>query len=253
MDERALYDLLIPAMYVAAGVVFAALLWVAAPYDRHGSRGWGATISSRWGWRFMEAPAALVILICALFAEPCLGAIPWVLLGLWEVHYFYRAFIYPSRRRDGDRCMPWMIVAMGMLFNGVNGYLNGRWLFAFAPGYGAGWWTWPGTWLGLALYGGGMWINRQADAQLRALRKEREAGYGLPQRGMFRWIDCPNYFGELIQWVGWGFLCRSAAAWAFAVWTAANLVPRARSHHRWYRERFPDYPRDRKALLPYVW
>jgi hypothetical protein len=34
------------------------------------------------------------------------------------------------------------------------------------------------------------------------------------------------------------------------VWTMANLVPRARAHHRWYRERFPDYPARRKALVP---
>ena len=27
---------------------------------------------------------------------------------------------------------------------------------------------------------------------------------------------------------------------AFCVFTAANLIPRARSNHRWYREKFPD-------------
>ena len=34
--------------------------------------------------------------------------------------------------------------------------------------------------------------------------------------------------------------------------SAANLVPRALATHRWYRERFPDYPQDRKALIPFV-
>ncbi len=38
--------------------------------------------------------------------------------------------------------------------------------------------------------------------------------------------------------------------WSFAAWTAANLVPRAIAHHRWYRQRFPDYPPERKALIP---
>ena len=42
----------------------------------------------------------------------------------------------------------------------------------------------------------------------------------------------------------------NAAGLAFAAWTMANLVPRARAHHRWYRERFPDYPARRKALVP---
>jgi hypothetical protein len=39
----------------------------------------------------------------------------------------------------------------------------------------------------------------------------------------------------------------------FAVWTAANLAPRAHSHHRWYRDNFVDYPLERKALLPRLW
>jgi 3-oxo-5-alpha-steroid 4-dehydrogenase 1 len=37
----------------------------------------------------------------------------------------------------------------------------------------------------------------------------------------------------------------------FAV-SAAHLVPRALATHRWYRERFPDYPRERRALIPYL-
>ena len=39
---------------------------------------------------------------------------------------------------------------------------------------------------------------------------------------------------------------------AFAIWTIANLLPRARSHHRWYRERFAEYPSERRAMIPFV-
>ena len=44
----------------------------------------------------------------------------------------------------------------------------------------------------------------------------------------------------------------SPAGLLFAVWTAANLVPRARSHHTWYKENFPDYPANRKAIAPFL-
>jgi hypothetical protein len=40
---------------------------------------------------------------------------------------------------------------------------------------------------------------------------------------------------------------------AFAVWTFANLAPRARSHHAWYYTNFPEYPKNRKALIPWIW
>ena len=44
----------------------------------------------------------------------------------------------------------------------------------------------------------------------------------------------------------------SLAGVAFAVYTVANLAPRAVTHHRWYRQQFPDYPEQRRALIPYL-
>lgn len=38
----------------------------------------------------------------------------------------------------------------------------------------------------------------------------------------------------------------------FFLFTAANLIPRARSNHRWYRETFAGYPARRRALSPGV-
>lgn len=36
----------------------------------------------------------------------------------------------------------------------------------------------------------------------------------------------------------------------FAAWTIANLVPRAITNHRWYHDKFPDYPTERRAINP---
>ena len=45
-------------------------------------------------------------------------------------------------------------------------------------------------------------------------------------------------------------MCWNLPALSFAVWTFANLVPRAVSHHKWYRRTFPDYPPARRAVIP---
>jgi hypothetical protein len=47
-------------------------------------------------------------------------------------------------------------------------------------------------------------------------------------------------------------MCWSLPALSFAIWTAANLAPRALSHHAWYRARFADYPKQRRALIPFM-
>ena len=70
---------------------------------------------------------------------------------------------------------------------------------------------------------------------------------------MYRWIACPNYFGEMVIWIGWAIATWSLAGLSFAMWTAANLAPRAKSHKKWYQEQFADYPTERKALIPGVW
>jgi steroid 5-alpha-reductase/3-oxo-5-alpha-steroid 4-dehydrogenase 1 len=56
----------------------------------------------------------------------------------------------------------------------------------------------------------------------------------------------------MIQWCGWALLTWSGPGLAFALFTAANLAPRARSSHLWYRKTFADYPKERRALIPYV-
>jgi len=31
-----------------------------------------------------------------------------------------------------------------------------------------------------------------------------------------------------------------------------NLVPRAIDHHKWYKKEFADYPKERKAVIPFI-
>ena len=251
MNEQAVFNGLIIGWFLLAAVVFSALFFVAAPYGRHFRTGWGPTINNKLGWVIMEAAAPLVFALCFVLGSNEGTLTTLVFLGLWEAHYIHRAFIYPFGLRS--RGMPLTVVGFGLLFNVVNGYLNGRYIFTFSTGYANEWLGDPRFVVGVALFITGFIINRRADQILRNLRQSGESGYKIPYGVLYRWISCPNYLGEITIWLGWAVATWSLPALAFASWTVANLVPRARSHHAWYRKHFPDYPPERRALLPKLW
>ncbi len=253
LTEPEVYHALLMLQFALAGVVFAVLGLISAPYGRHARRGFGPSIPERLGWVLMESPAALLF-AWIFFQGPRAGdTVPLLLAGLWELHYLHRTFIYPLRMRSRPgRGMPVLVVGMALSFNVLNAYLNARWLSALGPAYGLGWLLSFRFLYGLMLFGTGLAINRWADATLRRLRRPGGGGYAIPRGGLFEEVSCPNYFGELAQWIGWAVLTWSPAGLAFATFTAANLIPRAVSHHRWYERHFPDYPRRRRAIIPYL-
>ncbi len=250
--EREVYSWLLLAWVVVAACVFIALQFLTAPYGRHARPGWGPTIHRTAGWVIMESPAVLVFVACFVISgrrDP----VSIAFLVLWLSHYAYRAFIYPFRLRGGQLRMPLSVVAMAFGFNVMNGYLQGRGIFTFGPMHDASWFVDPRFIAGTLLFIVGYGINQQSDIILRALRAPGESGYRIPHGGGYRLVSCPNYAGELVEWLGWAMLTWSPAGLVFFLWSAANLVPRARSHHRWYRERFPDYPPERRAIIPWVY
>jgi steroid 5-alpha reductase family enzyme len=103
------------------------------------------------------------------------------------------------------------------------------------------------------LFIAGMGINIKSDNMLFDLRVNGATDYKIPRGGLFQWISCPNYLGEILEWWGWALATWSLAGLTFAVWGVANLVPRARANHLWYKENFIEYPKERKALIPKIW
>jgi 3-oxo-5-alpha-steroid 4-dehydrogenase 1 len=251
MSAAALHPWVLAGWALTALVSFLLLWFVSAPYGRHDRRGWGPSMPARLGWLLMELPAVLVPLACA--ATGTGSPLAWLLLGLWLLHYVDRALIYPFRMRMAGRRMPVLVALLAAGTNVVGNWAIFAWHFGLGPPGALDAAAWPRVAPGVALFLLGFALNRHSDAVLRALRGPGETGYRVPMRGAHRLVACPNYLGELVAWLGFALFAASPPAWMFLLWSAANLVPRARDHLRWYRARFPDYPPERRALLPGIW
>jgi len=106
---------------------------------------------------------------------------------------------------------------------------------------------------GLILFAVGMIGNMHSDYYIISLKRKHK-GYQIPKQGLFLWVSAPNYLCEIIEWFGYViFMKFSIASIAFWTYTVSNIGPRAFQNHRWYQNTFKDdYPKNRKALIPYV-
>ena len=251
MTELELHECAVRVEVLLALVTVAVLLFVPAPYGRYERRGWGPTLPARLGWFLMELPAVALFAAFFLSGGHSRELVPLLLLGLWQLHYLNRTFVFPLRMRGSGRRMPVLIVLLAIAFNTLNAYVNARWIGNLGS-YDVGWLEDPRFLAGVALFLAGWVGNLHSDGVLRRLRKPGQTRYGIPRGGLFHWVSAPNYLCEIVEWTGWAIATWSTAGLAFAVYTAANLVPRALRHHQWYREQLADYPSERKALIPYL-
>lgn len=251
MSELQVHNGLVLLVIVLALASFAALMRITAPYGRHMNRGWGPLVAARTGWLIMESPAVIVFAAIYFQGDSAMSAAPLALLAIWMFHYVYRAFVFPFRLSRASSPMPVSIAAMGFSFNCLNAYINARWISELGD-YPASWLSSAAFVVGVVVFMTGWAINQHADAILLSLRRPGESEHRVPQGGLFRYVSCPNYLGEIVAWAGWAIATWSLAGLAFAIFTLANLLPRARANHDWYKQRFADYPRHRHALIPYL-
>jgi len=249
-DEQQVFHLLVFAWLAAAGGAFVLLRFRNAPYGRFVRPGWGWRIPSRVGWMVMESPSVIVFALLFAFGTNR-SPVAIALFVIWQVHYLQRVVVYPLRLRSGATVTLFVVVS-AFSWQVISTYLQGRWFFTFAPAYPTDWLGDPRFLCGLVLFSTGFAINVHSDGVLRSLREGGATGYRVPHGGLFRWVSCPNYFGEMVDWLGWAVLTWSPVGLLMTVWTVANLLPRALAYHRWYRRTFDDYPPQRKAIIPFL-
>lgn len=249
------FTIVLIVMTVMAVVVFVSLFFVDAGYGRFYAPKWGPAIDNRLGWMLMEAPVFVAMLLLWWLSDRREDGIRLVFLLLFELHYFHRAFVFPWLMRGRSK-MPLSIIGTAVLFNTLNAYMQGGWLFYVSPVdyYSADWLTSVPFLVGMALFLFGMGVNIHSDRIIRNLRKPGDTAHYLPRGGMFRWVTSANYFGELVEWTGFAILTWSVSGAVFALWTFANLAPRAARIYNGYRQEFPEQldTRTTKRIIPFI-
>ncbi len=254
------YDSILTLSYGLCLLVFIGAAFAKSPYGRFASDRWGVNLSPRLGWFLMELPATLSFLFFYFQGKNRFEIVPLFFLLVWTIHYGNRGFVFPYLIRSpkgSTASFSISIVMTGWLVTTLHGYLNARFISELGTHFTVDWFTDPRFIFGIVLYYGSFVLNIHSDAIIRNLRSvdEVERGekvYRIPKGGLFRYVTNPSYLTEITAFTGFAIATWSLGATFILLITIGNLVPRAFQTHRWYREKFADYPAERRALIPFV-
>ena len=263
MDASLLLWYLEWGMLCTALVIFFTTLVVKAPYGRYTTqKGWGPLLPAKLAWFFMESPNLWIPgVVYVHYANEACANNPYnnKLIAMFVLHYINRTMLYPLRMPKDANPMPISICLMAFIYCIWNALTQ-----SLALGIVNCSDTISGSvvassrfFIGVIVFFTGFGINVHADSTLLHLRGKpvngKRQGYKIPRGGMFEFVSCANYFGEILEWAGFALASGSVAGAAFAIFTFCNIGPRAYNHHKWYLQKFDDYPMSRKAVIPFLW
>lgn len=78
-------------------------------------------------------------------------------------------------------------------------------------------------------------------------------GHVLPQGGWFKYISSPHMFTEVGMYIILYVLLVKNTTYIYCLfWVVSNQICNSLLTHKWYMQTFKDYPRDRKAIIPFL-
>uniref|UniRef100_A0A6N2M2L5 3-oxo-5-alpha-steroid 4-dehydrogenase C-terminal domain-containing protein n=1 Tax=Salix viminalis TaxID=40686 RepID=A0A6N2M2L5_SALVM len=211
--EQTFFHYALLSFYLLGPPTFIALRFFQFPYGKHNRVGWGPTISPPLAWFIMESPTILLPLILLPSGQHFKTSKALLLMSPFLLHYFHRTIFYPLRIYQSTSKQNTKTTIGFPVFLTVNGFLN------------------------------------QA---LNTYLQSENGGYKVPRGGWFEVVTCPNYLGEIVEWLGWAVMTWSWGGLGFFLYTCSNLVPRACASHKWYLEKFgEDYPKKKRSSDPF--
>jgi protein-S-isoprenylcysteine O-methyltransferase Ste14 len=241
-------------MVIFSSVTFIILFFIPAQYGKlHDTKRTFLTLPNNIAWILEEIPNIFITIYYAYInIYTPTGKVNYlnILMILpFFIHYVHRGVIYPLKVKK-TKNFPLEVTTFACLFTTVNATMQCRSIFHFKE-YSLSDLTDLKFLIGLTLFIVGMYLNIIHDYYMIRIKKENNS-YVIPHGYLFTYVSCPNYLAEIVEWIGFALLCNTLSAWIFVYATIANLLPRAIEYHRWYHQKFKEYPSDRKALIPFL-
>ncbi|KAL6539830.1 hypothetical protein OROHE_011601 [Orobanche hederae] len=113
------------------------------------------------------------------------------------------------------------------------------------------------SWIGAAFFFWGWIHQRRCHAILGSIRENshRIDDYAIPEGDWFEYVSSPHYLAEIVIYGGLvitsGF--SDITMWLVFSFVVANLALAAGETQRWYLRKFDNYPRNRYAIIPFVY
>ncbi|KAL3266945.1 hypothetical protein HHI36_011095 [Cryptolaemus montrouzieri] len=111
--------------------------------------------------------------------------------------------------------------------------------------------------IGISLFFWAWWHQHTCTVILASLRKTKIGNtdsYKLPMGDWFQYISSPHCTAEILMYVALSFfLWQSVTWWYVILWIFGNQIVTILLSHWWYQENFKNFPKNRKALIPYLY
>jgi 3-oxo-5-alpha-steroid 4-dehydrogenase 1 len=247
-----------------------------APYGKFGGQEKLLNLNAKFGWWLMESPATFVFLYNYYRGrqrklekekldgnEKINGPSGWatkILFLIWCLHYGNRGWYFPLTIRvapGSKQNFSLSNAGVGMAFLTAHAYMNGRLFSELGSRYTDSWLKDIRFRVGILIYIIGYITTLHSESVVRNLRPASGIAssterYKIPIGGLFKYVTNPAYLGELTCWTGFIVLTWSPTLIPALLISLSNLVPRAFEQHKWYLKKFPNYPKDRKVLIPFL-
>lgn len=69
---------------------------------------------------------------------------------------------------------------------------------------------------------------------------------------LFNLVSCPNYTYEIAAWIAFSVMTQALPALLFTAAGGGQMIIWALGKHRNYKKEFPNYPKGRKSIIPFV-
>ena len=95
-------------------------------------------------------------------------------------------------------------------------------------------------------------MNFLTHNELKNLRKPGTTERGIPKGYGFGLVSCANYFWETLVWGSYSVLTGTVTSYLFLAFSFYQMSQWALKKHKRYRKEFKDYPKNRKAIIPFL-